>query len=262
MLRATRYLVATAGTRLMHTTSQCCDKVRHWKRRFPDATHASTGWLYRPGKHGTNVMKHSTSTIIHNQQICQGMPMATNLINAGHHLVVHDRTDAASRLAAQHSNVIVCAAPAEVASHSGITQPELLHQTLHNPYRSVGHHHDAPISSSRARRVHWVHWAACRTGGGHCTLTHRLFHHRPRHHPHGLLGAAAVIPCCDVPVAYRWHLLLLAHHCIPTRARWVMLLCLRLWMHPSPEACQAQLLQRSHSWCAQCCTCPLSFQAC
>lgn len=46
--------------------------------------------------------------------------MATNLIKAGHHLVVHDRTDAAQRLASQHPNVTICAAPSEVASHPGM----------------------------------------------------------------------------------------------------------------------------------------------
>lgn len=48
--------------------------------------------------------------------------MATNLLKAGHDLVVHDRTDAPTRLASAHSkHVTICSTPAELASQPGLT---------------------------------------------------------------------------------------------------------------------------------------------
>lgn len=184
MLRATRYLVATAGTRLIHTTSQCCDKVCPQPMQLSD-THnhdrlASLAWAtwYERDVVSRMYTKHC--------HITQGMPMATNLIKAGHQLIVHDRTDAASRLASQHPDVVVCAAPSEVASHPGAGIPATALPRVHPaPHRPSSHYHNAPIRSSSAGRLHGANRPAGSTGGRHRPIAHRLVHHRPGNHSLG-----------------------------------------------------------------------------
>ncbi len=83
-----------------------------------------TDWIHRTRQHGTEACMWRyftirTPTLSHPSQ---GMPMATNLIKAGHDLVVHDRTDAPAHLASAHgSHVTICSSPAELASQPDLT---------------------------------------------------------------------------------------------------------------------------------------------